>query len=226
MFTGIIEATGTIKAIQQKQGDCEIVFDCRSLDMSDVALGDSIAVNGVCLTVITFTSDQFTADVSSETISKSCFGHATNNYPVNFEKAMRADARLGGHIVSGHVDAIGSVRSRQMDARSWRFVFQAPQDIGQYIAQKGSITIDGTSLTVNQVEDEGKNVIFGVNIVPHTIASTIMDSYTIGTKVNLEVDLIARYLERLVTGNETNKQTRSNDVSLTTEKLLQSGFGT
>jgi len=227
MFTGIIEATGTIKAIHSKQGDSEIVFDCSALNMDDVSIGDSISVNGVCLTVITFSKSQFTADVSNETINKSCFGHAKARSPVNFEKAMRADARLGGHIVSGHVDAVGKVVSKQMDARSWRFELRAPKSIAHYIAKKGSITIDGTSLTVNHVQDEGQYTHFDVNIVPHTITSTIMDSYKLGTQVNLEVDLIARYLERLIKYNETenSNDTLVKEESLTKEKLLQSGFG-
>ncbi len=220
MFTGIIEATGKIKAIHPKQGDSAIEFNCIDLDMSDVRLGDSIAVNGVCLTVIKFSDSEFTADVSSETISKSGFRDAVINSKVNFEKAMLANSRLGGHMVSGHVDGIGEVINRQQDARSWRFQIKVPSEIARYIATKGSITVDGISLTVNSVEDTGESS-FDVNIVPHTIASTIMGDYQVGTRVNIEVDLIARYLERLIHFNEDTTLTSS----LTEEKLRDFGFG-
>jgi len=217
MFTGIIEATGTIAAITSSQGDSLLQISCKDLDMSDVQLGDSIAVNGVCLTAIKFSDSDFTADVSAETLSRSCFQHCNVGDPVNLEKALQANGRLGGHMVSGHVDGIGEVVARYQDARSWRFQIKAPKEIAHYIAEKGSITIDGISLTVNSVTD----LIFDVNIVPHTIASTNMGTFEVGTRVNLEVDLIARYLERLLTKEDLKSAAQS---SLTKEFLAENGF--
>ena len=212
MFTGIIEATGKISGIESRQGDSRFKISCPNLDMSDVNLGDSIAVNGVCLTVIQFNDASFVADVSSETIGKSGFQHYQTGDTVNLEKALLANSRLGGHLVSGHVDGIGEITSRFQDARSWRFQVKVPSDITHYIAQKGSITIDGISLTVNSISGTE----FGVNIVPHTIASTSMGQFKVGTKVNLEVDLIARYLERLINKDQTE--------SVTESMLRDSGF--
>ena len=214
MFTGIIEATGIIKGIESRQGDSLLQISSSDLDMSDVSLGDSIAVNGVCLTVIKFTDSGFTADVSAETLARSCFQHYKVGSPVNLEKALLANSRLGGHMVSGHVDGIGEVIARYQDARSWRFQIKAPAEIAHYIAEKGSITIDGISLTVNSVDGSE----FGVNIVPHTIDSTSMGSFKVGTKVNLEVDLIARYLERLLS------KEGSDGSSVTEEMLRDNGF--
>jgi len=217
MFTGIIEATGKIASIKSSQGDSLLQINSSELDMSDVALGDSIAVNGVCLTAIDFTDSSFTADVSAETISRSCFQHYQVGTAVNLEKAMQANGRLGGHMVSGHVDGIGEVIARTQDARSWRFHIKAPKEIVHYIAEKGSITVDGISLTVNSIVDQ----VFDVNIVPHTIASTNMGTFEVGTKVNLEVDLIARYLERLLSKDSSDA---SNDSALTKEMLIENGF--
>ena len=217
MFTGIIEAKGTLSAITAKQGDSLIEITSNDLDMSDVNLGDSIAVNGVCLTVIEFNDNQFVADVSSETLSRSCFKHCKVGDTVNLEKAMLANSRLGGHMVSGHVDGIGEILKRYQDARSWRFVIQAPDAIAHYIAEKGSITIDGISLTVNSISGSE----FDVNIVPHTIDATSMGSFKVGTKVNLEVDLIARYLERLL--NKDNSQSEKSS-GITKDKLIDLGF--
>jgi len=217
MFTGIIEATGTIAGVKSSEGDSLLQISCDELDMSDVQLGDSIAVNGVCLTAIKYTNSEFTADVSAETLSRSCFQHCKTGDPVNLEKALQANGRLGGHMVSGHVDGIGEVVARYQDARSWRFQIKAPKDIAHYIAEKGSITVDGISLTVNSVSD----FVFDVNIVPHTIANTNMGSYEVGTKVNLEVDLIARYLERLLTKEDLGSTIKS---SLTKEFLADNGF--
>jgi len=218
MFTGIIEATGKIAAIQSRQGDSLLQISSTELDMSDVRLGDSIAVNGVCLTVIKFTESDFTADVSAETLARSSFKNCKVGDKVNLEKAMLANGRLGGHLVSGHVDGIGEITGRYQDARSWRFQIKAPDEISHYIAEKGSITIDGISLTVNSISGSE----FGVNIVPHTIASTSMGGFKVGTLVNLEVDLIARYLERLLS-KEGQKDSSIN--TLTESMLLNSGFG-
>ncbi len=218
MFTGIIEATGTIAGIQDRQGDSLLQISSSELDMSDVQLGDSIAVNGVCLTVIKFTDSGFTADVSAETLARSCFLHYKVGSPVNLEKAMLANSRLGGHMVSGHVDGIGEIVDRFQDARSWRFKVKAPKEIAHYIAEKGSITIDGISLTVNDIDGST----FGVNIVPHTIASTNMGTFQVATKVNLEVDLIARYLERLLSKDDISSTESS---PITKEMLIENGFG-
>lgn len=194
MFTGIITAVGRIAQHETRGGDVRLTIHVGQLDMSDVALGDSIAVNGVCLTAVDFDDQHFTADVSRETMQLTSLNNLAIESPVNLEKALRANDRLGGHLVSGHVDGLGEVVSRHDDARSTRFTFKVPAELSRYIARKGSICIDGTSLTVNEVGTDT----FGVNIVPHTLQHTIMDTYQAGTAVNLEVDQIARYLERLL----------------------------
>lgn len=196
MFTGIIQSVGTIQAMQQRGGDMRITFNVGKLDMSDVGLGDSIAANGVCLTAIEFDGNSYTADVSNETLSLTSLGQLSIGSEVNLEKALTLSTRLGGHLVSGHVDGLGEVIDLYEDARSWRFRMKAPDEIAHYIADKGSICVDGVSLTVNKIH----GAIFELNIVPHTIAETIIKHYVAGTKVNLEVDVIARYLERLLTG--------------------------
>jgi len=193
MFTGIISAVGKIIQLEEKQGDKRLSIDTGTLGLDDVRLGDSIACNGVCLTAVEITERGFIADVSLETLSLTTIDQWQVDSPINLEKAMQATDRFGGHIVSGHVDGIGEVISLQEDARSWRFRMRAPAELARYIAHKGSITVDGISLTVNLVEGAE----FELNIVPHTMVNTIMDQYKPGSKVNLEVDLIARYLERL-----------------------------
>ncbi|MDO3387224.1 riboflavin synthase [Gilvimarinus sp. SDUM040013] len=197
MFTGIIEAIGEIVAVTPKSGDISLHVRTGKLDLADVALGDSIATNGVCLTVMELPGDGYRADVSRESLSLTTIGHWRPGTPVNLEKALLPTTRLGGHIVSGHVDGIGEVVSRKPDARSERFTLRAPAELAKYIAHKGSITVDGTSLTVNKVD----GCEFELNIVPHTLAETIMGSYQAGSLVNLEVDVLARYLERLLQGN-------------------------
>ncbi len=194
MFTGIIESVGKIASIESRSGDKRFKIETGKLDMNDVALGDSIACNGVCLTVVEFGDGFFFADVSGETIGLTGFRHYAQGQRVNLEKALTPSTRLGGHLVSGHVDGIGEVIERWNDARSVRFVIRAPHELARYIAHKGSITVDGTSLTVNKVNGDD----FELNIVPHTLEETIMGSYQTGTRVNLEVDQIARYLERLI----------------------------
>ncbi|MEZ5523414.1 MAG: riboflavin synthase [Pseudomonadales bacterium] len=198
MFTGIIEAVGEIHTIQPRDGDVRLYVKTGALDLSDVALGDSIAVNGVCLTAVELPGDGFWADVSRETISLTCFAFIKTGARVNLEKALTPQTRLGGHLVSGHVDGLGEIVSRHDDARSVRFTVRAPNELAKYIAHKGSICIDGTSLTVNAVNGAE----FELNIVPHTIQETIIGAYKPGTKVNLEVDQIARYLERLMLGEK------------------------
>lgn len=217
MFTGIIQAIGTISSIEPRGGDVRLHLKTGKLDLKDVALGDSIAVNGVCLTVITLNAEGFAADVSRETLNLTTLKHLKAQSPVNLEKALTLATRLGGHLVSGHVDAIGQVLSRHEDARSLRFGIQAPAALARYIAHKGSITVDGTSLTVNAVSGSR----FELNIVPHTLQETIMGRYAPGTEVNLEVDLIARYLERLIQG-EAAADPQGTGVNL--ELLAKSGF--
>lgn len=198
MFTGIIQAIGSIRSIQAVGGDMRLTIATGKLDMADVQLGDSIAVNGVCLTAVALDSASFSADVSRETLSLTSLGQLNTGSQVNLEKALTLQTRLGGHLVSGHVDGLGEVLSRHDDARSVRFSLKAPASLAKYIAAKGSICVDGTSLTVNKVDGS----IFELNIVPHTLQETIMASYQAGTKVNLEVDVVARYLERLLLGDK------------------------
>ncbi|MDP1520104.1 riboflavin synthase [Porticoccus litoralis] len=197
MFTGIVEAVGEVASCEEKGGDLRLRIKTNDLDMSDIALGDSISTNGVCLTVVELPGDGYVADVSAETLSLTTVGDWGVGAKVNLEKALTPQTRMGGHMVSGHVDGIGEVVSRHPDARSERFRLRAPRELAKYIAHKGSITVDGTSLTVNKVEGAE----FELNIVPHTLEKTVMDTYKAGTRVNLEVDLIARYLERLLQGD-------------------------
>jgi len=215
MFTGIIESVGRIKKIEPVGGDMRLSVDAGSLDMNDVQLGDSIAVNGVCLTAIEFDSHFFAADVSNETINLTSLKDIVVGSEVNLEKALLPTTRLGGHLVSGHVDGLGEVISIKEESRSVRLIIRAPEDLKHYIAMKGSICIDGTSLTVNKITDTD----FEINIVPHTQQQTVIKNYKPGTKVNLEVDLIARYLERLLT-----KQGGDAEEGVTLEALVKAGF--
>jgi len=197
MFTGIITAVGTLTAIQPRSGDVRLRIATGTLDLSDVQLGDSIAVSGICLTAVELPGDGFWADASRETLERTILGVATPGLQVNLEKALTPTTRLGGHLVSGHVDGIGTVTVWQPDGRSWRLRIQAPDTLARYIAAKGSIGVDGVSLTVNRVDGAA----FELNIVPHTLAETTLANFKIGQRVNLEVDLIARYLERLLLGD-------------------------
>lgn len=194
MFTGIIEAVGSVKNLEPTGGDLRYTIAAGELDMSDVNIGDSIAVNGVCLTVIAFDADSFSADVSNETISLTSLKDLKQGSAVNLEKAMLPTTRMGGHLVSGHVDGLGTVLGKTEDARSIRLQIEVPAELTKYIAAKGSICIDGTSLTVNSVD----NSVIGLNIVPHTQERTVIQHYQKGTRVNIEVDLVARYLETLL----------------------------
>ena len=216
MFTGIILAIGKIIAIEAKSGDYRLTIDVGKLPMNDVVLGDSIAVNGVCLTVVELGSQHFVADVSNETLSRTTLENAVLGTPVNLELALMPSTRLGGHIVSGHVDGLGTVIEKKPDARSYRFRIQVPNELAKYIAEKGSIGINGISLTVNDVD----GTVFSVNIVPHTLTKTTLGNTEVGAKVNLEVDLLARYMERLMQGEAAAKS--SNQI--THELLQNSGF--
>ena len=193
MFTGIISAIGEIASLEPRGGDVRLTINTGNLALGDVHLGDSIACNGACLTAVQLTGHGFVADVSVETLSLTTVGNWKTGSRINLEKAMQASDRFGGHIVSGHVDGIGEVVSLHEDARSWRFRIRAPRGLAKYIAHKGSITVDGTSLTINKVGGAE----FELNIVPHTMTHTVMSDYRVGTKVNLEVDLVARYLEQI-----------------------------
>lgn len=218
MFTGIIQAVGKLTASENRNGDKRLRIHTADLDLSDVILGDSIATNGVCLTVIELPGDGFCADVSVETLDYTTLGSLKNGSRVNLEKALRASDRLGGHIVSGHVDGVGEIVSIQNDARSIRYRLKAPAELAKYIAHKGSVCVDGVSLTVNKVEGAE----FELNIVPHTQQKTLFGEYKNGTRVNLEVDVIARYLERLLLGDKAADA--SADGKLTMAFLAENGF--
>lgn len=198
MFTGIIQSVGRIARLEPRGGDVRLYVDTADLDLSDVQLGDSIAVSGVCLTAVTLEPRGFGADVSNETLSLTTLGKHKAGDPVNLEKALRLADRLGGHLVSGHVDGVGKVVSVRPDGRSLRWVFEAPASLSRYIAAKGSICIDGTSLTVNEVNGHR----FGVNLIPHTVEHTAFKARRPGDAVNLEVDVVARYIERLIGSGE------------------------
>ncbi|MGA1691516.1 MAG: riboflavin synthase [Sedimenticolaceae bacterium] len=218
MFTGIIESIGKIAKMEKRGGDVRLHIATGKLDLSDVALGDSIAVNGVCLTAVVLPGDGFVADVSNETLSLTSLGQLSTGSPVNLEKALTMSTRLGGHLVSGHVDGLGEVIAKSEDARSIRFTVKAPDELAKYIAHKGSVTVDGTSLTVNAV----KGAEFELNIVPHTAQETIMSEYEVGRKVNLEVDLVARYLERLLLGDKAAGAYAEGGLNM--QKLMEAGF--
>jgi riboflavin synthase len=194
MFTGIIKAKGTIAAMDKRGGDVRLTVRSDGLPWSDYEVGESIAVNGVCLTAVALHDDGFDTDVSVETLDVTALGGLAVGSAVNLEPAISLGERLGGHLVSGHVDCTGKVVSRQADARSIRLAIEIPRDYARYVAKKGSVCVDGVSLTVNEVS----GCTFELNIIPHTAEVTIIDDYAPGTVVNVEVDLLARYLERLL----------------------------
>jgi riboflavin synthase len=194
MFTGLIEGVGALVSRQSVGGDVRLRIGVGSLPFADVALGESIAINGVCLTVVAFDDAHFEADASNETLSLTTLGQLREGQALNLERAMRPSDRLGGHLVSGHVDAMGRVLDVQPDARAQRWRFEAPAALLKYIAQKGSICVDGVSLTVNAVHADG----FEVALIPHTVAHTAFAQTGIDDAVNLEIDLVARYVERLL----------------------------
>jgi riboflavin synthase len=203
--------------MQRRGADLRLRLRTGKLDLSDVGLGDSIAVNGVCLTVVELPGDGFWADVSGETLAHTTLGGLATGDAVNLERALTPTTRLGGHLVSGHVDGVGEVVRRADDGRSVRFVLRAPPDLARYIARKGSICVDGISLTVNGVDGNE----FDLNIVPHTLAETTMNGFQAGRRVNLEVDIIARYLERLLQGGQPGAGV---DNGITRELLARHGF--
>jgi len=217
MFTGIIQAIGRIHTLEPRQGDVRLTLGTDKLDMAGVVPGDSIAVNGVCLTAARVDGPGLSADVSRETLSLTTLGDLQAGSGVNLEKALTLATPLGGHLVSGHVDGIGKVLDRREDARSVRFKIEAPPGLARYIAHKGSISVDGASMTVNGVSGQ----VFDLNIIPHTLQETILSEYGPGTRVNLEVDLIARYLERLLLGA---KAADPGFQGITAEFLAEHGF--
>lgn len=213
MFTGIIEDVGHIAAVTSTGNDLSMTIVSNSLDLGDVNLGDSIAINGVCLTVTSCNKTGFDVDVSAETLACTTFAALKTGDPVNLEKALLPTTRLGGHLVSGHVDGIGSVIASRNEGRSRRIDFELPSKLARYVAAKGSVCIDGVSLTINTVEGS----VFSVNIIPHTQDNTIINHYKVGDQVNIEVDIIARYLERLLGMGD-------NDKAIDIAMLERSGF--
>lgn len=199
MFTGLVEGVGMLRALEMRGGDARLRIAVGDLPFADAVLGESIAVNGVCLTVIAFDVDGFEADASNETLGLTTLGALPVGAALNLERAMRPSDRLGGHLVSGHVDGVGRVVRIEPDARSQRWTFSVPAALTRYIAQKGSICVDGVSLTVNAAEQDG----FEVALIPHTVAHTAFSQTRVGDAVNLEVDLVARYVERLLRSAET-----------------------
>jgi riboflavin synthase len=198
MFTGIIKTMGTVAAMERRGGDVRLSVHSAAMPFSSYAVGESIAVNGVCLTAVALEDDSFATDVSTETLDVTGLGDLNVGDAVNLEPALALGERLGGHLVSGHVDCMGSVVTRNEDARSVRIGIELPNEYARYVAKKGSVTVDGVSLTVNEVSRNQ----FSVNIIPHTAEATIIGSYTVGTRVNIEVDLLARYIERLLANDD------------------------
>ena len=217
MFTGIIEAIGKVEHSEPRGGDIRLTIACGDLDLSHTGLGDSIAVNGVCLTAVELHDQSFIADVSVETMSKTSLGQLAMGSPVNLETALTLNTALGGHLVSGHVDGLGTLVEMHTEARSIRYSFEVDPEIQHYIAARGSVTIDGTSLTVNGIEENR----FDVNIVPHTQQKTVFQYYQTGSRVNIEVDIIARYLERLLQGRTDAGKVKDQQML---ETLIKSGF--
>ena len=216
MFTGIIQAVGNIESREMRDGDARLTINTGSLDIASASLGDSISVNGVCLTAIEYSSNNFSADVSGESLSRTTLGDLKTGSKVNLEMAVTPTTHLGGHLVSGHVDGVGEVVRCWGDARSERFIIKAPSNLAKYIAEKGSICVDGISLTVNGIA----GCEFELNIVPHTLVSTTMGLFEAGQHVNLEVDIIARYLERLLLGEDAAKI----QDGITMSQLAENGF--
>ncbi|MFN2287368.1 MAG: riboflavin synthase [Chromatocurvus sp.] len=217
MFTGIVQAVGEIVALEPRGGDTRLRVRTAKLPLDDVGLGDSISTNGVCLTVVDLPGDGYWADVSVETLNFTTLGDLEPGSPVNLEKSLTPMTRLGGHIVSGHVDGVGQVLKLYEDGRSWRAVLRAPDNLARYIAKKGSICVDGTSLTVNDVNGAE----FDLNIIPQTMAETVFGRYAVGSRVNLEVDVIARYLERLVLGDAAAE---SGSAGVSMQALADNGY--
>ena len=217
MFTGIIESLGKVESLQSVGGDVRLRIQT-DLDMSDVHLGDSIATNGICLTVIDWGEKWYAADVSRESLNRTTLGTWKAGQPVNVEKAMLPTTRFGGHIVSGHVDAVGEITLVREDARSIYYEVTAPAEIAKYLAEKGSVTVDGISLTINHLRDS----VISLNLIPHTAERTNIGTWKVGSKVNLEVDVLARYIERLLLGDKAAEATEQSKISM--DFLAENGF--
>jgi riboflavin synthase len=229
MFTGIIESVGSIRAIVPQGGDFRVTVQTTNggsksanLSMADVHLGDSIATNGICLTVIEMGSDYYMADVSAETLRRTTLGQWKTGTRVNLEKALLPTTRLGGHLVSGHVDGLGEIVVQRKDARSLYYEVKAPREIARYLAEKGSVTVDGISLTINELS----GATLSLNLVPHTANHTNIDDWKVGSYVNLEVDVLARYLERLMLGDRAADSTAKSgwEGGVTMSMLQENGF--
>lgn len=222
MFTGIIESVGHVKSMQPVGGDIRLTIESDDLDFSDVKLGDSIASNGICLTVVAMGGNYYSVDVSRETIARTALESLKPGHIVNLEKAMLPTTRFGGHIVAGHVDGVGVISKVEKDARSIYIEIEIPKELAHYTATKGSITVDGISLTTNLVRDN----IVSLNIIPHTAQVTnIGKHWLLGDKVNIEVDIVARYLERLINKDNRSANTISNRQTDITEAFLaDNGF--
>ena len=210
MFTGIIEELGTVKALRRSGGSARLTLSAVTV-LEGTALGDSICVNGVCLTVVEMGGKDFSADVAVETLRVTNLGELTPGSPVNLERALRLSSRIGGHLVSGHIDAVGRIRGKREEGTGWRLIFDAPEQVLRYVIKKGSIAIDGVSLTVADVDRTG----FSVAMIPHTAKLTTLGHKTAGDTVNLEADLIGKYVERLLEG-------RTGGVSI--DLLKEQGF--
>lgn len=217
MFTGIIESTGQVESLQSIGGDLRIRIQT-ALDLADVHLGDSIATNGICLTVVDWGSNWYAADVSKESLNRSTLASWRVGQTVNVEKAMLPTTRFGGHIVSGHVDTVGEITLLRQDARSVYFEVTAPAHVAKYLAEKGSVTIDGISLTINYLSGS----ILSLNVIPHTAERTNIVTWKVGTKVNIEVDVLARYIERLLLGDRAAEPEVKSGLSM--EFLAENGF--
>jgi riboflavin synthase len=202
MFTGIVQDTGTVASLAARGGDVRLAIRVGRLDLSRTAVGDSICVQGCCVTAVALTADMFEADLSRETLALTTLGTLAPGAAVNLEPALRAGDALGGHLVSGHVDGLAKLVSRSVDARSTRMLFEAPAELARFIARKGSIALDGVSLTVNEVDGTG----FGVNLIPHTLQVTTLGQLVPGSTVNLEIDPVARYVERLASYDEATRK--------------------
>lgn len=213
MFTGIIQSIGKIISIQSGSVDVRLSVDVGQMPFTDVEMGESISINGACMTVVAFDQRSFSVDVSKESLKMTTLGKLSSGSPVNLERALTLSDRLGGHLVSGHVDGVGEITQRVEEGKSTRFGVRVPEELGKYIAHKGSVCIDGASLTVNDIDGHE----FSLQIIPHTQQETIFSEYSIGSEVNIEVDIIARYLERLLMAGEKPQ-------GITKEALSKAGF--
>ena len=216
MFTGIVEETGTLRSLSRGQKSCVIHIQCSTV-LEDTKIGDSIAVNGICLTVTGMESGGFTADVMNETLSRSSLGQTSPGDPVNLERAMAANGRFGGHIMSGHIDGTGVIRDIRSDDNAVWYTVEAPPEILRYVVEKGSIAIDGISLTVARVDDRS----FQVSVIPHTRAVTALSSRRVGSPVNLENDIVGKYVEKMM---QPAPPEDSKSSPITMEFLAQYGF--